>query len=374
MDGVIHEKTLKILEESFENRCVRYAPGNGGPAAGDPIASVFPRDAGEVEFLARLAAHHSLPLAARGAGTALYPGAAGGTVEVRFDLMRDVRLPESGEAWVEVGPGATWMSLENALSAGGKSTTVYPTSAPRATVGGWLAENGLGIGAYEYGWLLENVLSVEAVLAGGERMTLEGEPAGYLVGSRGSAGFVVEARLKTRAAGEDVAVAFAFRTPEGLAGAILDLYWSRAPLWHLAFLNPRMARARGLEGEYVLFGAYPGGRAPGVEPALGRAVRSHRGRVLSGPEAARIWEQRFFPVSPLGPTPTPGRAVVWAPGLAPVLRELERGRAAVQGTVARAGEVWLLAFDSGEDAGLLDLEADGELLRAAGGSWRHSWR
>jgi FAD/FMN-containing dehydrogenase len=45
---------------------------------------------------------------------------------------------------------------------------VYPTSAPRATVGGWLATDGLGVGSFEYGWLRENVLSASVVLPGGE--------------------------------------------------------------------------------------------------------------------------------------------------------------------------------------------------------------
>jgi FAD/FMN-containing dehydrogenase len=64
----------------------------------------------------------------------------------------------------------------------GMGPSVYPTSAPRSKVGGWLAENGIGVGSYEYGWLLQNVLSVEAVLAGGERITIEGSEA--LIGRR----------------------------------------------------------------------------------------------------------------------------------------------------------------------------------------------
>jgi FAD/FMN-containing dehydrogenase len=59
---------------------------------------------------------------------------------------------------VEVEPGVTWMVLEERLRERGIGPTVYPTSAPRSTVGGWLAENGLGVGSFEYGWLLQNVL------------------------------------------------------------------------------------------------------------------------------------------------------------------------------------------------------------------------
>jgi len=154
----------------------------------------------------------------------------------------------------------------------------------------------------------------------------------------------------------------------------LDLYLSGAPLWHLAFLNAAMATVRGLGGAPVLFGAYPEERAPLVEPALQKSVESHGGHVLPRDEADRIWERRFFPAGPLGPTPTPGRALVQAACLAPTLVELERKLAgvAIQGTAARWGEVSLLAFDPAKgSAGLVDLSAatDVELMRVASRSW-----
>src|SRR5215213_453262 len=162
---------------------------------------------------------------ARGAGTGLYPGEAPRALVVRFDEMRRIRIPERPEeGWVEAEPGATWMALELLLREGGMGPRVYPTSAPRATVGGWLAENGLGVGSYEYGWLLANVLSVEAVLAGGERELIEGEALRHFVGSRGNIGFLVGARLATRPAGDAVQVGAVFRDAEDLAAAVLDLY------------------------------------------------------------------------------------------------------------------------------------------------------
>jgi FAD/FMN-containing dehydrogenase len=73
---------------------------------------------------------------------------------VRFDAMREIQLPESRVDWVEVEPGVTWMVLEERLRERGIGPTVYRRSAPRSTVGGWLADNGLGVGSFEYGWLL----------------------------------------------------------------------------------------------------------------------------------------------------------------------------------------------------------------------------
>jgi glycolate dehydrogenase FAD-linked subunit len=369
----IPEEALRTIEERFGTRFVRHVAGE--PDAEEPFASVFPESVEEVESLTKLAARHHIPLVARGAGTALYPGKASQALAVRFDAMRAIRLPEqSGEEWVEVEPGATWMVLLERLREEGMGPTVYPTSAPRSTVGGWLAENGLGVGSYEYGWLLQNVLSVEVVLARGKRDLIEGEALRHFIGSRGSMGFLVKARLATRQAAGDVPVGAVFRDAEDLAAAVLDLFRGGAPLWHLGFLNAAMARAKGLEEGHVLFGAYPEERAPWVEPALKRASESHRGSGVSREKAQRIWDQRFFPAEPLGPTPTPGRAFVQGARLAPTLVKLERKLAgvAIQGTIARMGEVSLLAFDPAKgSAGLVDLSAatDIELVRLAGRSW-----
>src|SRR5215218_389659 len=349
MNDIIPEGALKTLEERFGSRFVQHTVGEAG--AEERVASVYPQSVEEVESLARLAARHSIPLVARGAGTAIYPGKPPRGLTVRFDAMRQIRIPEGEEEnWVEVEPGVTWWTLEERLRERGMGPRVYPTSAPRSTVGGWLAENGIGVGSYEYGWLLQNVLSVEAVL-GGERSIIEGSEAlRHFVGSRGSMGLVVRAWLTTRRASGDVPVAALFRDAEDFGKAVIDLDRSGVPLWHLGLLNAAMARARPFEIGHVLFGAYPKERAPWVEGALQSVVESHRGDILPRKEAQRAWEQRFFPASHLGPIPRPGRALVRGERLAQTLLEIERKfvGAALQGSVSRWGEVALLAFDPAE--------------------------
>jgi FAD/FMN-containing dehydrogenase len=99
----IPEEALNTIEERFGARFVPHAPGEAEPHAEQPFASVFPESAEEVESLMKLAARHSIPLIARGAGTAPYSGRVPRVLVVRFDAMRNIRLPEgSGEDWVEV--------------------------------------------------------------------------------------------------------------------------------------------------------------------------------------------------------------------------------------------------------------------------------
>jgi FAD/FMN-containing dehydrogenase len=246
--------------------------------------------------------------------------------------------------------------------------------------GGRLAENGIGVGSYEYGWLLQNVLAVETVGAGGERSTIEcSEALRHFVGSRGSMGLEVRVWLTTRRASGDVPVAALFRDAGDLGTAVVELDRRGVPFWHLGLLNAAMARARRFEVGPVLFGAYPKERAAWVESSLKGAVESHRGEILPRREARRVWEQRFFPAGHLGPTPRPGRALVRGERLATTLLELERKLAgvAIQGSVSRWGEVSLLAFDPAVGStGVVDLSSvtDAELVRVAGRSWLPRWR
>ena len=211
-------------------------------------------NAEEVELLAREAARHSVSLVALGAGTAPESGAGKQGIAVRFDLMRRTRLPDGEEPWVEAEPGVPWLQLDDELRVRGMGLAVYPTSAPRATVGGWLATDGLGVGSFEYGWLSENVLWARVVLPGGERREVAGEELRSLIGSGGGSGIVVGARLRTRLAGSDVPFAAVLDDADDLAASVADLTRSGVPLWHLAFVNPVMARARRLDEDYLLFG------------------------------------------------------------------------------------------------------------------------
>src|SRR5215218_7802004 len=230
-----YEQALKTLEKTFKDR-IRRPSGDNETKSG-ALASVLPLHAQEVELLAREAARYSMPLAAVGGGTSPEPVAEEGKLLIRFDLMRGVRLPHRDAGWAEAEPGTPWLKLEEELRLRDMGLAVYPTSAPRATVGGWLATDGLGVGSFEFGWLSENVLSASVVLPGGERREVPGEGLRSLIGLGGSSGIVVDAKLRTRRADADVPFAATFGDAGDLAASVADLTRSVVPLWHLAFVN-----------------------------------------------------------------------------------------------------------------------------------------
>jgi FAD/FMN-containing dehydrogenase len=341
------DELLDSLTEIFGER-VKRPRGHDGIGAGGALASalalVQPSDDEEVRRLAEVAAKHSVPLVPLGAGTGFEPAPPAGGILVRFDLMRGVRLPGAEEAWIGAEPGATWLELEEALRPHGRGLAVYPTSAPRATVGGWLTRDGLGVGSFEHGWLSENVVSASVVMVGGERREARGEEIRSFFSPEGARGLIVGAKLKTRRADADVPFAASFPEAETLAGAVEGLMEARPPLWHVALLNPAMSRARASAEAYVLFGAYAREHEAEVASPLGGILESHRGRVLGAADAHRVWGERFFPIAPSHPTPEPtDRVLADARDLPKVLERLSRE--AVQGTVARSGEVLVLAFE-----------------------------
>ena len=108
------------------------------------------------------------------------------------------------------------------------------------------------MGSFEYGRLRENVLSASVVLPGGERREVQGKELGSFLSTGTAKGIVVGARLRTRQADADTPFAAVFEDATDLTGAVTDLFDRGVPLWHLAVLDPAMARARILDTTHVM--------------------------------------------------------------------------------------------------------------------------
>jgi FAD/FMN-containing dehydrogenase len=317
----------------------------------DVVASILPLHADDVRWASQIATRCALPIVPVGAGTAPDDGSGArrNAVQIRFDLMSGVSLSKDDEEWVDAEPGATWLQLDNELGRRGRGLAVYPTSAPRATVGGWLATDGIGVGSFEFGRLYENVISATVVGRGGEMREIGSDELGRYFMPMKAGNVVVGARLKTRRAATDRVFAAAFEKARDLAEAVGDLVASDAPLWHLAFVSPAMAAARGLRPHFLLFGVYPSHRDVEGWWELRRRVLEARGATeLVVPETWRVWGERFFPVAPGQRTPDVAREFVPLADLPRVLEDANPTDA-LQGTVSRSGETLLLTLSAGVD-------------------------
>lgn len=341
MNETPNREALQELEEIFGDRLTSE---DRGPE--EATTSVMPMNVEEVRALSEVAQRYSMPLVPLGARTTTDMAEQKGHLLVHFDLMRRARLPEEDELWIEAEPGTVWLALEDELRARGLGLAVYPTSAPRATVGGWLATNGLGVGSFEYGWLSENVLAANVVLPGGELREVSGEELQTYMEPAESNVVAVGATLRTRVADTDVPFALSFYNQDNLIGAVEDAAESNIPFWHLAFLNPTMAQARGLGENFLLFGAYPRERSEMVEEGIHRMSESYEGSVLPIAETQRVWTERFFPVAPAHPVPDVEHNLVEVSQLPELLsQDPRRKKIALQGTAAGSREALLLAFE-----------------------------
>jgi FAD/FMN-containing dehydrogenase len=285
----------------------------------DVVASILPLHADDVRWASQIATRCALPIVPVGAGTAPDDGSGArrNAVQIRFDLMSGVSLSKDDEEWVDAEPGATWLQLDNDLGRRGRGLAVYPTSAPRATVGGWLATDGIGIGSFEFGRLYENVISATVVGHGGEMREIGSDELGRYFMPMKAGNVVVGARLRTRRAATDRVFAAAFERARGLAGAVGDLASSETPLWHLAFVSPAMAAARGLAA-FPALRRLPGSQGRrgvvGATPVGARVPRRGRARCPGGVAALG---GEVLPDGALPPDPAGGTRVRWRRGPPP---------------------------------------------------------
>jgi FAD/FMN-containing dehydrogenase len=347
-----HQAALRAMMEVFEERLRRrLLIREREPDTEGPLSFVLPTSVEEVELLSEVSQRYSVPLVAQGSRTAYESGSDKGSLLVRFDLMSRTRLPaDLTEHWVEAEPGALWLEVDDDLHTRGMGLTVYPTSAPRSTIGGWLAMDGLGVGSFEYGWLRENVIVADVVLPGGERREVRGEELQAFVEPGETAGIVVGAKLRTRHTDADMPFSATFSNSDDLLSAVTSVAKAGIALWHLAFLNPQMAKARSLGEEHLLFGAYSQEQDVAVEENLRNILKSCQGGIHDAGDAYRVWGQRFFPVAPSRPTQTASREFVSLGNLPEVFGEAPSHpeHFGLQGTVGRNGDVLLLSFDTRE--------------------------
>ena len=125
---------LKTIEETFGDHLKQNAAREKS-SRDEALLSVLPRNVEEVELLAEVAERYSVPLVPLGAGS---EGKKAGSILVRFDLMRGIKVRGKDEMWVRAEPGASWLELDEALGTRGWGMAVYPTSAPGlALAAGW---------------------------------------------------------------------------------------------------------------------------------------------------------------------------------------------------------------------------------------------
>lgn len=200
-------------------------------APATPAAVLFPTDTAQVSAILRVADEHRIAVTARGSGTGLSGAAtaSNGGVVVCFERMNRVLDIDTANHTAVVQPGVTLAQLDEHTAEAGLLYPVYPGEYS-ASLGGNVATNAGGMRAVKYGVTRNNVLGLEAVLAGGDVIRSGGKlmksSTGYdltqlLIGSEGSLALITEATLKLHPRPEHRATVMApFATLEEVTAAV----------------------------------------------------------------------------------------------------------------------------------------------------------
>ncbi|MGK5173560.1 FAD-binding and (Fe-S)-binding domain-containing protein [Geodermatophilus sp. CPCC 205761] len=143
-----------------------------------PRAVVRPRHPDEIEAALAVCRELGVPLTARGAGTSIAGNAVGpGVVVDTSRHLSRVRAidPEAGTAVVD--PGVVQAALQAAARPHGLRFGPDPSTHNRCTVGGMIGNNACGSRALGYGRTSDNVVGLDVVTGGGERLSVGAEMA-----------------------------------------------------------------------------------------------------------------------------------------------------------------------------------------------------
>jgi Fe-S oxidoreductase/FAD/FMN-containing dehydrogenase len=386
--SAINRQQKSYLEEKFGNRVtfrrterklyghdIAAIPAIIKPFLGNtvPEAVVQPQSEEELVELVRWAAANNVPLTPRGKATSGY----GGVLPVKkglvvdFYRMKQVKDIDAAAMTATVQAGVVWERLDRELMKKGLTLRLYPSSYPSATVGGWLAQGGAGIGSFEAGWFRQNVVGARVVTPDGLIKEFRDKELDLIADAEGTTGLISEVTLRVQPMEELEVVAIGCPDADGLQNMVKSIIDKNLPVWSVLFINPRMAQLKNevplrehlghpaeervlLPSAYITTLAFRKKDRDGVMNPLSEIMKPCKAELLSEEIAHHEWENRFkiMLVKRLGPSLVPAEVVIPLSSLGKVMKEINEkvGQPVVkEGVVIREGrdgqpEVVILGF------------------------------
>jgi Fe-S oxidoreductase/FAD/FMN-containing dehydrogenase len=331
-----------------------------------PAAIVKVKNEEKAVELINFARKYKIPVVPRAGASSGYGGIipTKGGIIADVTPMRHIINLDKENLRVTVGAGAVWYNLEEKLNEEGLAVQAVPSSAMSATVGGWLAQNGVGYGSYEYGWSQDTMESARVVMPNGEVKEFSGEELGKIIGTMGATGIITQITLKLRKYEKTGAISAKFPDAASMKKAIKMVREKKVPVWAISFLNPQWADMKNkapykthygetvdehrpeLPLSYICNFAYPVSRDVS---ALESIVKEAGGEILPE-EIAEHETQEWFrsmKVKRLGPSFIPAEVVVPVDKIDTIFNEIEKKiglPVLVEGMVTKGEEAIMLCF------------------------------
>jgi len=307
-----------------------------------PEAIVRPKETTEILELVEYSRKKKIPLIPRGAATWAYGGATPVKGGIVLDLtgMNKIIAIDKERMTVTVEAGISWKRLLEELEKEGFTLSVYPTSAPSATVGGWICTGGLGVGSLKYGHLKEHVKELEVVTPTGEITSVSRQTSqetdyklDWFFGSEGTLGVITKATLRIRTKPEEVSPhAVCFDEAKQMHNAILRTLKAPVKPYFIQFADgdyldiKRSLNFFAPEADANAIFVFEGTKksVEREKEHLHKVIKETDGTELDPEKANKEWEERFYPmrIKRAGPTLLAGDALVPLTKLYGIFNEL----------------------------------------------------
>ena len=254
-----------------------------------PDVVIHPKEAEEVADVVRVANSWNLPVTPRGGGSWGFGGAVPSKGGVLLDMTSMDRIIgiDVERGIVRVQPGVVWLRLDEWLRRKGYFIPYYPSSAPGATIGGWISTGGVGVGSYKYGAARDNVRSLQVVLPNGRiidtahisdsKHPSQFDMTSFFIGAEGSLGIVTAIDLQVYPNPESfVPTSYSFANMDMAYNALAKIAESKLKPYHVAFVDDNYFRFLRAMGRHA--------------PEVGGMVNI----VFEGPKAKVEEEMKFF--------------------------------------------------------------------------------
>ncbi|MCE7742759.1 MAG: FAD-binding oxidoreductase [Candidatus Heimdallarchaeota archaeon] len=263
----------------------------------------------DIQTIYSIANETKTPITQRAAGTA----GLGGSVTYNGGLVVDTKGFEQKfffdplEQTVTINPSYVFSDLQRELKLQGLSLCSYPSSYHSATIGGWIAHGGHGIGSAQYGGALEQIVELEVVLPTGHLVKYtERDHISLFVGSHGTLGTITEVTLRVKF---DIPLKHqgcTFDSPEELVKGLGEIATTFPhSVW---FLNPKHVESFNETFGYNLPNRYVAIISKEVSfeeeemefnRLFNNAIRNAGGQILDRRYTEDIWKFRFRSLSML---------------------------------------------------------------------------
>jgi len=140
----------------------------------EPIGVVVPRHKGDVQAVVELANKFSVPVLPRGGGTSLAGQTVGHALVLDFSkYMQNVLEVNQEELWCRVQPGLVQDELNAYVRSMGLQFGPDTSTSNRATIGGMIGNNSAGAHSLTYGKTLDHVIELTVLLSDGSEVVLK---------------------------------------------------------------------------------------------------------------------------------------------------------------------------------------------------------